>query len=190
MSESQKPFTVLEVGKPFELFYGRNMTGQTGCIFEQLNDGQFCLVVYMDNMSLEEVIALRTAKIQVRVIKETDDFVLTLIKYGNSPLVFEIAFDPTLYTDERRKMFEKSNMLSIISVDSNSNSIKTLRYVSMPLKLYDLYRGAWSLALHREEFSERYTRWIDDLDRRYSVLELWSRGEKYGEMGQEEWVRP
>lgn len=36
-----KQFTTLQVGTPFELFYGRNMQGQCGCIMEQIKDG-FC----------------------------------------------------------------------------------------------------------------------------------------------------
>lgn len=188
MSEEQKSFTVLEVGKEFELFKGRNMKGQIGCITELLNDGKFYLIVYMDDMTLEEVILLKQAKIQVRVIKETDDFVLTLIKYSNSPLIFEMQFDPTLYKDERRWMFGRSNMMTIIGVDSNTNRIKTLRYVSMPLKLFDALKDAWELSLKRENFSVKYERWISDLMQRYTTVQLWEQGKNYGTMGQKEFV--
>lgn len=116
-------------------------------------------------------------------------FVLTLIKYGNTNLIFEMSFDPTLYKDERRGIFFKSNMLTIIGVDSNTNIIKTLRYVSMPLKLHQLYKDAWSLALKRKEFSQKYMNWVDDLDKRYSVVQLWKMSKMYGQMGQDEWFK-
>jgi hypothetical protein len=184
MSEQQ--YTKLQVGTPFELFIGRNMKGQCGAIIEQLADGGFCLVVYMDNMTTGEFLALREEKIHVRVIKETDDFVLTLLKYGKTPLIFELCFDPTLYKDDRRGIFSKSNMLTIIGVESNTNTIKTLRMVSMPLKLHNIFIKAWNLALTREGFSEKYNAWINDLDSRYSVVDLWKMGENYGQMGQQE----
>jgi len=182
----EQQYTKLQVGTPFELFKGRNMYGQTGCLIEQLADGGFCLVVYMDNMTIGEFMALREEKIHVRVIKETDDFVLTLLKYGKTPLIFELCFDATLYKDERRGVFSKSNMLTIIGVESNTNTIKTLRMVSMPLKLHNTFIKAWNLALTREGFSEKYNAWINDLDSRYSVIDLWKMGDGYGQMGQQE----
>jgi len=185
----QVPFQMLEIGKPYNLFKCRNMQGQCGCIIEMLKDGRYALVVYLDDMTLEEQINLKTAKIYVRVIKETDDFILTLIRYGNSPLIFEMSFDPTLYSDERRELFTKSNMLHIIGVDSNTNIIKTLRYVSMPFKLFDMMKDAYKLALERENFSQKYKNWIDNLDSKYSVVELWEMGIRCGEMGQSEFIK-
>jgi hypothetical protein len=181
-------FTSLIVGTQYELFKGRNMQGQDGAIIEMLQDGRYVLIVYLAGMTLEEQIALKTSKIHVRVIKETDDFILTLIRYGNSPLIFEMSFDPTLYSDERRKLFTKSNMLHIIGVDSNTNIIKTLRYCSMPYKLFDVYKDAFKLALTRENFSQKYKNWVDDLDQRYTTVQLWGIAKNYGQMGQSEWV--
>ncbi len=183
MSEP-KAYARLQVGTQFELFKGRDMKGQTGCLIEQLADGGFCLVVYMDNMQISEILTLRENKIHVRVIKETDDFVLTLIKYGNTPLIFELCFDPTLYKDERRGIFSKSNMLTIIGVESNTNIIKTLRMVSMPLKLFKLYNRAWELALKHDGFSEKYSAWLNDLTNRYTTVQLWGMSDGYGQMGQ------
>lgn len=178
-------FTTLHIGTPFELFYGRNMQGQCGCLMEQLSDGSFALIVYMDSISISEFLALREEKIHVRVIKE-NDFLLTLIKYGKTSLIFEMAFDSTLYKDERRGVFFKSNMLMIVGVDSNTNIIKTLRMVSMPMKLFNLYNKIWNINLSHERFSEDYNKWIDKMDLNYSVVQLWQQGNNYGQMGQKE----
>ena len=183
MSEP-KEYTKLQVGTQFELFKGRNMCGQTGCIMEQLADSSFALIVYMDNMTTGEFMTLKEDKIHVRVIKETNDFVLTLLKYGKTPLIFELCFDPTLYKDERRGVFGKSNMLTIIGVESNTNIIKTLRMVSMPMKLFKLYNRAWELALKHDGFSEKYSAWLNDLTNRYTTVQLWGMSDGYGQMGQ------
>jgi len=178
-------FTQLQVGTPFELFFGRNMQGTSGAIIEQLIDGSFILIVYMDNISTSEFLALREEKINVRVIKE-NDFLLTLIKYGKTDLIFEMSFDPTLYKDERRGLFFKSNMLMIVGVDSNTNIIKTLRMVSMPIKLFELFNNVWDVNLKQEGFSKEYYNWVSKLDSMYTTFQLWGQGNGYGMMGQKE----
>jgi len=175
---------VLEVGKLFELFYGRNMKGQDGCIFERFKDGsEYCLVVYMSNMSEKERELLRFSKITVKIIKE-GDFILTLIRYGNTELYFEINFDPMLYKDGRMDNLLKSNMIYIVGVESNSNIIMNLRYVNMPMKLLGKYVTVWDNAKYVDSYSKRYKRWVDDLDSRYSVLELWDIGVYIGKIGE------
>jgi len=184
----QQSFQILEVGKPYELFITRNMQGQCGSYFEQTADGKFCLVIYLDELTSEEELMLRFSKINVRAIKETDDFLLTIIQFGDGA-VFEMSFDPTLYTDERKGLFTKSNMLTIIGVDSNTNIIKTLRYVNMPYKLHELMINAWSKALLRNDFSEKYRRWVNDLGEKYTIFELFDMGENCGYMGQNEFKK-
>jgi hypothetical protein len=174
---------VLEVGKPFELFYGRDMTGQDGCIFERFKDGnEYCLVIYMSNMSNKERELLRFGKITVKVIQE-GNFILTLIRYGNTDLCFEINFDPILYKDGRMDNLLKSNIIYIIGIESNNNIIMNLRYVNIPMKLLGKYISVWENAKLVNGYSEKYIRWIDNLDRKYSVLELWDVGVYMGKIG-------
>lgn len=175
---------ILEIGKPFELFYGRNMEGQSGCIFECHKTGGYALIVYMDNMTEAEKKLLRFGKIQVKIIKETDSFMLTLIKFANSPLVFEMEFDPTLYKDNRMDNMLKSNIIDIIGVESTDNTIQTIRQVSTPMNLYRIWLVAWQVAKETNNFSEKYKRWVDDLRKRYSVLQLWDIGSYIGKMGE------
>lgn len=125
--------SVLEIGKEFELFYGRNMRGQDGCIFERFKEGgEYCLVVYMSEMSKEEKELLRFGKIRVKVIHE-GDYILTLIRYGKSDLCFEYSFDPMLYKDGRMDNLLNGNLIYIIGVESEDNTIQTLRLVNMPM---------------------------------------------------------
>jgi hypothetical protein len=184
----QQSLTVLIVGKPFEMFRNRNLQGQCGSYFEQTVDGKFCLIIYLDNMTTEEELMLRFLKINVHTIKETDDFLLTIIQFGDGA-VFEMSFDPTLYTDERKGLFIKSNMLTIIGVDSNTNIIKTLRYVNMPFKLHELMKDTWGKAMLRNDFSEKYKRWVNDLDNKYTIFELFDMGENCGYMGKNEFKK-
>jgi len=176
----------LKIGERFDLFVGRNLRGQNGCVFEQMQGGGVALIVYLDNMTIQEQLVLKHAKISVRVIREDKDLLLTMIRYDGSPLIFEMSFDPTLYKNkpEQYNQFIKSNMLTIIGIDSNTNIIKTLRLVSVPKRLYSLWISVWMNALKNENFSQKYNKWIDDLDSRYSVIKLWNMAENYGKMGQ------
>ncbi len=173
----------LEVGKPFELFAGRDYSGIDGCMFELLHDGSFVLIVYMNNMTEKEREVLRKTKIETRIIQETDYFIIHLIKFTGTPLIFEIDFDPTLYPDERKDMIAESNMVSIIGVESNDNTIQTLRLANMPLGLHEKLVAAWIQAKEIEGFSKKYKAWIMDLQSRYSVLGMWKMGVYMGKRG-------
>lgn len=153
---------------------------------EQLDDGGFILVIYMDNMTLEERIVLKKAKIKTRVLREANDTLLTLIHYDKTTMVFEISFDPTLYKNfpERFNQFIKNNMLLIIGVESTTNRVATIRKVSLPKMLHTLWITAWTHALNAENFSKRYLHWVEDLDSRYELLELWNMAKPTGDLGE------
>jgi len=183
MSEKLVP-RWLEVGEEFDLFKGKFLAGQDGAIFEALHGGGFALIIYLSNMNNKEKELLRKGKIQVRVIRETDYFVLTLVRFASSPLIFEIVFDPLLYKDEREDQLGDSNIVYIVGIESNTNIIQTLRMANMPVRLYHIFQSSWEKAKDIPDFSTKYNRWIEDLEKRYSVLELWDMGEYVGKMGE------
>lgn len=172
----------MEVGKEFEYFLG-DRKNIDGAILEAVFNGGFMLVVYLKNMSMSEQMALRTGKVQVRLIKETDTFLMPLIKFGWQ-LEFSLIFDPTKYTDERKDTLFESNMMTIVGVESTTNIIKTLRMANMPNRLFRTIMGSWDLAKKEENFSERYNAWVDDLYRRYDDNQLWEMGIYMGKMGE------
>ena len=124
----------LEVGKPYTIFQGKNMKNKTTCIFECTENGTLLLNIYINNMTISEKQALRFDKIEVRIIEE-NNFLYTLLKFGET-LIFELDFDPTLYKDDRIINIIKSNLVHVISIESNNNLIQTLRLVNAPLKLF------------------------------------------------------
>jgi hypothetical protein len=183
-----KDFTVLLVGQPFELFKTRpDLHCADGAIMELLPGGTFAIIVYMNQMTKHEKEILRKNKIKVKIICE-DDFILTMINYVGSPLIFEMSFDPTLYKDGRLFDISKSNLVTIIGVDSSNNVIQTLRTVSTPLKLFEIWKKywfkPWDISHHQKDFSIQYKKWVDNLDLKYTVLQLWERGEYIGSMGE------
>ena len=186
MSESnnQKYFTKLEVGTPYTLFQGRNMKNQTASILECNSNGDLFLNIYLDNITQEEIKILKTEIIETKLIQE-GNYLLALIKYKhNKGITFEIEFDSTIYKDDRISKI-KSNMLTIIGIESNTNIIQTLRWCNIPQKLHSTWLSNWSEVMKIYNYSKGYKKWIDDLHKRYSVLELWDWYGKYsGKIGE------
>ncbi len=179
-------FTALEVGKEFPMFSKskEKTLNIDGAIIEMLpKEHGYTLSLYMCNMILEEVKILRFNKISCKYIQE-GDFILTLIGYNNSNIIFEISLDPTLYKDNRSDFLLKTNMITVVGIESTNNIVKTIRYCSVPIKLYNKWIEVWGRAKDIEGYSEKYTRWVDDLDRRYSLVQLWDIGVYIGKMGE------
>jgi len=180
-----KDLTVLEVGKPFTLFESSHLKNKDASILEMFPNGEMVLSLHMYNMNKSEILLFRKAKISVKIIHELD-YLLTLIKFADSQLIFELSFDPTKYSDNRVDKLMNSNMLQIIGIESSSNIIKSLRIVSVPFKLFNLWITVWGNARNIPGYVTKYDRWVNDLDKRYSLLDLWDRGTYIGKMGEKE----
>jgi len=183
MEDEKKEIWSIAVGDEFELFIGRDMKGQSGCIFEANETGDFTFVVYMDDMSKEEKYLLQKTPISVRQIKE-NDFVVSVVKFGNTDLIFEIAFNPFLYKDKKQEKLFSSNMIMMVGVESNTNKIQTLRQFNMPMKMYMSLITQFKNGKEQPDYNERYTRWMNDIDNRYSLLQLWDITTYIGKMGE------
>lgn len=168
-------FTLLQVGKEFSMFSKTKILNTTGCVFEKVPDGGFVLSVYLDNMTKEEEFLLRRGKITTRIIHE-GFFLLTLIQFANTEMIFEISFDPTLYKDNRMNELLKSNMINLIGIESTTNIIKVLRMVNIPMGLYRRMITLWSMTKDIENYSKKYSNWVSELDKRYTVPKLWEMG--------------
>ena len=173
--------STLEIGTPYTLFKGRDMSNQCGCILECHKQGELFFNIYIDDMTEKEKQSLRFDKIETRIIQE-NNYIYALLKFGDN-LLFEIEFNPNLYKDNRVNNI-KGNMVYIISVESNNNIIQTLRYVNIPQKLFSTWLSNWNEVLKINDYSEKYKKWIDDLRNRYSPLKLWEYGKFSGYMGE------
>jgi len=172
----------LEVGKPYELFTGKNMKNKTACIFECTENGTLLLNIYINNMTNSEKQSLRFDKIEVRIIEESN-YLYTLFNIGNN-FIFELDFDPTLYKDDRIMNIIKSNLVHVISIESSNNLIQILRLVNAPLKLFTKWHTIWINAKEINDYSIKYKNWVFDLQNRYSPTDLWEYGKYVGKMGE------
>lgn len=177
-------FTTIQVGKKFDLFK-RNSGFSDGCYFEALPDnGGFFMTVYLGGMDVMEKQILESEIIRARMIKEGNK-ILFLIRYGESPLVFEANFDPTLYNDDRAMQIAFDNhMVTFVGVERSDNTVQTLRQANFPMKLKQSLITAWASAYEEKNYSGNLASWVDELYCAYTTLELWDIAENVGYFGE------
>ncbi len=166
------PYEKIEVGLPFEI-KNKTVPGD-GTIFQSMGDGIWLQAIYFTNISPYEVECIRIGDIKFRFIKE-GDFLLPLVRY-NTEVVFELAFDPTLYLSKEVYLdFESmtaANTMATVLIDSQTNLVVAIRAHSIPSKLFSTMKEVYQKAFLIEGFSEKYKHWVSNL-RRKDVFELW-----------------
>lgn len=167
----------LKVGEPFD---GPIPVGGEMAVLELAEGGGFYLLVYLPDMADSEAEHLRKGKMRFRIIRQ-GDFVHTLVGFG--PMQFELPFNPARYSEDRLPDLLKSNMVTVVGVDSRSTLVRALRYVNLPLKLWEIYKRCWAALLGGLISSTDYELWVDGL-MQYSLDELWERAEYVGAGGE------
>ncbi|MCY9666452.1 hypothetical protein M5X11_16025 [Paenibacillus alginolyticus] len=179
--------TMFHIGQKFTLIQG---DANSGAIIEALTDvnGQgagFALVLYMPRATDEEIRLFNSERVNVRIIKETNSFSLSIFRFGNTPLIYEAAFDPTLYTDNRAMQLAlESNFLYMFIVDTDDdNRIKAMRAGSFPRMMRTKLLSVWTNAVKQSGFRDKYQAWVHDLWSRYTTKQLWKIADYSGWIG-------
>jgi hypothetical protein len=162
--------------------------GAEGARFEQMDTGEWIIVIYMGKASKEERKIVRKAKILTRyLIDESSTMVMALIRFGASPIIYELVFDPTRYKaiewKDRIDWWDKSNTVSLLLIDSATGIIGAIRVANMPKTLWEVWRESWLKSVSIEEYSRKYSAWIKTLWQR-KTLELWNMATPSGQFGE------
>lgn len=172
-----------EVGQTFTLTKQPIQPMSQGALFEVVRQKQradLWLLVLGPNFTEKEVERFRNEPIHVRVMRESS-FVLSLIRFGSSRLMFELIFDPTRYQDQRAvEVLSQMNTVTFFSVDTASNILRSIRYTNAPEKWRQVLLKSWREAFFAQDYSERYQRWVKELESRYSMMSLWEYGSPLG----------
>lgn len=175
-------------GQEFPLFKERweKQKGNSFCAFDTLDENTgYILTVYLDHMTEKEKEILKDKPMNVRLVETAQGFVLPLIRFGNSPLIFELGYDPTIYPDARSLQFTThNNLLGIAAIESTNNVLKVARTANMPLRMIQKCADIWAKAILEVDYSEKYAKWLLELRSRYTVIQLWERGIPVGKLGE------
>lgn len=177
--------TLITVGQDYPLFQGgtNQMMNQDGAVFEALEDNSgYILAVYLNQPHSQEISILRSEKILTRLLIQ-DNFILPMVQFGSTLMIFEISFDPTLYTDERVFQFQESNnTLMVVSIDSSNRKVVALRHANFPLKFIQHCSETWAKAFLENNYSEKYRNWYGGLQQ-HSIETLWEKATPTGTLG-------
>jgi hypothetical protein len=119
------------------------LPGAEGARFEQLDTGEWFIIIYMSQPTKEERKIVRKARILTRhIIDEKKTMVMALIRFDSSQIIYELIFDPTRYRAiEWRDGVEgwsKSNTVSVLLIDSLSGILGAIRVANMPRTLWEV----------------------------------------------------
>lgn len=167
------------------LFFEKPKSFNDGCYLEALNDNEgFIQVIYLGNITQDEINVLSSEPIHTRMIKEGNK-ILFINKYGNTDLLFEVSFDPTLYNDRRAMQIQNTNNTVIfIGVERFSNTVSFIRLANFPERLRQELSLAWESAYNEKDYSKNYTKWLDELQK-FEVLQLWEKAIDVGKFGEQ-----
>ncbi len=169
------------VGEQFKLFSER--ITELAAATELLNGGMLIIALYLPDMTSEEVDLIRNHKINVRLLRN-NDYAIYLLQFGETEMIFEITFDPFLYSSKKQQDLKKSNLFVITGIDATTNEIKVLRSANMPKAMYNTIVEIWETSCHNKFYSKTYKHWVTTLRKDYGVMDLWNMSTPIGMLGE------
>ena len=157
----------IAVGEPFG---GPIPISRQAAFMELSEGGGFYILIYLPDITESEAMQMRKGKLEFRFMRE-GNFVFTLLGLG--PMQFEFPFNPKKYDANKIMNLFRSNMATIIAVDTQSTLVRAIRYVSIPMGLWETYKECWP-----ETDKQEYDLWADSIMRRYSIYDLWAIAKK------------
>lgn len=149
-----------------------------GGVFVVDADGGLYVVLYMGDISKKESKAFSKGAIEARYVDGGEGLMLTLIRFKEVGLIFELSFDP----NKGHKPLlgsDGSPLVTIMSIDTQrGGALCSLRTVTPPEKLLEMWRLRWnepSTGTAQDDFLMR--QYMDDIET------LWSRATPAGVWG-------
>lgn len=181
-----KGFERIAVGEPLAgPAREAQLRNQTLLLLEWGNSG-YTLYVALPDMSEQEAEIIKQNKVKVRVF-QTANCVLPVWQFVGSQLFGETPFDPTLYLPyypDCKEDLPKTNLVTIIGVDSATMIVQALRAANLPNNWRRIVSNAWSAAWEDPMYSKRYNAWIDTVIAQYTPKHLLREALRIGYLGE------
>lgn len=172
-----------QVGETCPPIIKRPRPDHDGAFLEALPPGGMVALLYLSGMRALERIVIEMEPMDVRVVEE-GEFVLTLLKFGDTPVLFSLEHDPRKYGDLRSlNAIRRTNRIDIIAVESTKNEVRVIRPAHFPEHLRQAWKRSWLAAMADRSYSERYQEWLNALWKRWrDVRRLWERARDVGRL--------
>jgi hypothetical protein len=184
--ELNMDYTILEVGKEFELFRNTPQSATDGAHMECLEDGGgLMLIMNYGGITKEEEEVFAHGRMNTKLLFIGNKAIFS-IHFEGSELIQEVVFDPTLYGDYRAmEWLSQNNLIPFVFVDRGSNIIKVLRYANMPERLRVLLLTCWQSAHEEKAYSENYQYWVSEIYNKFTTEMLYEVSLPIGYFGEE-----
>lgn len=172
-----------EIGQPCPPVIERPRRDFDGAFLEPLPPGGMVALLYLSGMRALERIVIEMEPMDVRIV-EDGAFVLTLLRFGNTPIIFSMEHDPRKYSDLRSfNTIRRTNRIDIIAVESTKNEVRVIRPAHFNEQLRAVWKRSWLAAMTDHKYSERYQLWLDGLWKRYrDVRRMWKKARPMGHL--------
>lgn len=186
MSNVDMGFQKIAVGEPLAgAAREAQLRNQTLMLLEWGNSG-YTLYVALPNMTEQEAEVIKRNKVKVRLFQEAD-CLLPVWQFVGSQLFGETPFDPTLYVPyypDCRADLPKTNLVTIVGVDSATMIVQALRAANLPNNWRSVANSAWADAWEDPTYSKRYNAWVDKVIQRYTPKQLLHESLRVGYLGE------
>lgn len=164
----------VQQGQLFKPYEDIPLPLQDHCKLAMNAAGRLLLIICINNITRYELEQVSTMPINVRIFEHATGYILPVFKIGETDLIFEAPFDPTVYTKERMSLMQSNEGITMVVVERTKNIIVYSRILDFPEDIYTRLKSRWLTAFQRKDpFAVSYTGWIKSVQSTLRVNELW-----------------
>lgn len=164
----------VQQGQLFKPYGDSPLPLQNHCKLAMNAAGHLFLVICINNITRDEVDQISTMPINMRIFEHATGYILPVFRIGETDLIFEAPFDPTVYTKERLSLMQSKEGITMVIVEGTKNIIVCSRILDFPEALYKKLKSPWLAAFqHREPFTVSYIGWIKSVQSMLCLKSLW-----------------
>ncbi len=157
----------IKVGKPFPI--PRRASGD-GSRVEYFNGQGPSLLMYYSNLTTKEIAAVNEDVIHI-AMSQIETAVWFVFRIGNDVLITDCPMNPKYYSYDLRK-FPLAGCFKIYLVDTDTNILKAMRDVPLPIYFQKSLKMAVEKACQSEVTVEEYPIMLDFINNKYTPHDL------------------
>lgn len=131
--------------------------GEKGAVMELLPEGSYFIKLIVDYLDEKDIMEFREQDIVFKVLFNRDKAYI-LLRFGNSSLLHEILFNPTLYADKEKTKINltKSNIIHCVLIDGITEKVQGIKLFNIPIEIFKKLNNVWIKAFENNNYSEEF----------------------------------
>jgi hypothetical protein len=131
--------------------------GEKGAVMELLPEGPYFIKLVVDELNNDDINKFREGDIIFKVLFNSDKAYI-LLRFGESNLLHEILFNPTLYKNQEntKKIMKESNLIYCVLIDGENEKIQGIKLFNFPLDIFEKLTSVWEKAFENINYTEDF----------------------------------